>query len=73
MGEIEKWGRIGRGKERKEREKGREVNNKVSCSFLGQGTLANCPHQETRDKGVPVVASESGPLAGKLLPEYPKW
>ena len=73
MGGLEKWGRIGRGKERKEREKGREVNNKVSCSFPGQGTLASCPHQETRDKRVPVVASGSGPLVGKLLPEYPKW
>ena len=31
-GELEKWGRIGRVKERKERGKGREVN-KVSCSL----------------------------------------
>ena len=32
-GGLEKWGRIGRVKERKERGKGREVN-KVSCSLL---------------------------------------
>ena len=30
---LEKWGRIGRVKERKERGKGKEVN-KVSCSLL---------------------------------------
>ena len=60
-------------KERKERGKGREVN-KVSRSLPGQGTLASCPHQEeTRDKRVPVVAAGSGPLAGKLAPEYPEW
>ena len=40
--------------------------------LTGQGTLASCPHQEeTRDKRVPVVATGSGPLAGKLAPEYP--
>ena len=72
-GGLEKRGRIGRVKERKERGKGREVN-KVSCSLPGQGTLASCPHQEeTRDKRVPVAATGSGPLAGKLAPEYPKW
>ena len=40
--------------------------------FTGQGTLASCPRQEeTRDKRVPVAATGSGPLAGKLAPEYP--
>ena len=54
------------------RGKGREVN-KVSHSLPGQGTLASCPRQEeTRDKRVPVAAAESGPLAGKLAPEYPE-
>ena len=28
---------------------------------------------ETRDKRVPVAAAGSGPLAGKLAPEYPEW
>ena len=38
------------------------------------GTLASCPRQEeTRDKRVPVAAAGSGPLAGKLAPEYPEW
>ena len=72
-GVLEKGGRIGRVKERKERGKGREVN-KVSCSLAGQGTLAGCPCQEeTRDKRVPVAAAGPGPLAGKLAPEYPEW
>ena len=72
-GGLEKRGRIGRVKERKERGKGREVN-KVSCSLPGQGTLASCPHQEeTRDKRIPVEAAVSSLLAGKLAPEYPKW
>ena len=54
------------------RGKGREVN-KVSCSLSGWGTLASCLCQEeTRDKRVPVAAAGSGPLAGKLAPEYPK-
>ena len=40
--------------------------------LTGRGTLASCPRQEeTRDKRVPVVAAGSGPLAGKLAPEYP--
>ena len=53
------------------RGKGREVN-KVSHSLPGQGTLASCPRQEeTRDKRVPVAATESGSLVGKLVPEYP--
>ena len=40
----------------------------------GQGTLASCPRQEEiRDKRVPVAAAGSGPLAGKLAPEYPEW
>ena len=70
-GGLEKWGRIGRVKERKERGKGREVN-KVSCSLLSWGTLASCSHQEeTRDKRVPVAADGSGPSVGKLVPEYP--
>ena len=39
-----------------------------------KGTLAGCPRQEeTRDKRVPVAAAGSGPLAGKLAPEYPEW
>ena len=42
--------------------------------LTGRGTLASCPRQEdTRDKRVPVVAAGSGPLAGKLAPEYPEW
>ena len=75
-GGLDTQGRIGRVKERKERGKGREVN-KVSCSLLvgalwPGAQLASCPHQEeTRDKRVPVVATGSGPLAGKLAPEYP--
>ena len=70
---LQKKGRIGRVKERKERGKGREVN-KVSCSLPGHGVLANCLCQEeTRDKRVPVAAVGSGPSAGKLVPEYPKW
>ena len=28
---------------------------------------------QTRDKRVPVAATGSGPLAGKLAPEYPEW
>ena len=70
---LEKWGRIGRVKERKERGKGRKVN-KVSYSLSGQGTLASflC-QEETRDKRVPVAAAGCGPLAGKLAPEYPEW
>ena len=36
--------------------------------------MASCPHQEkTGDKRVLVVAAGSGPLAGKLAPEYPEW
>ena len=70
---LEKKGRIGRVKERKERRKGREVH-KVFCFLSGRDTLAICPHQEeTRDKRVLVVAAESGPLVGKLVPEFPKW
>ena len=70
-GGLEKRGRIGRVKERKERGKGREVN---SLLFLtGRSTLASCPRQEeTRDKRVPVAAAGSGLLAGKLAPEYPE-
>ena len=72
-GGLEKRGRIGRVKERKERGKRREVN-KVSCSLPSRGTLASFPRQEeTRDKRVPVVAAGSDPLAGKLAPEYPEW
>ena len=42
--------------------------------LTGRDTLASCPRQEeTRDKRVPVAATESGPLAGKLAPEYPEW
>ena len=40
----------------------------------GRGNLARCLRQEeTRDKKVPVVATRSGPLAGKLVPECPEW
>ena len=72
-GGLEKKGRLGRVKQRKEREKGKEVN-KVSCSLPGRGTLASCPCQEeTRDKRVPVAATGSGPSVSKLAPEYPEW
>ena len=60
-------------KEKKEREKGREVN-KISCSLPSQGILASCLHQEeTRDKRVPAAVAGSGPSAGKLVPEYLEW
>ena len=40
----------------------------------GQSTMACCPRQEEiRDKRVPVAAAGSGPLAGKLAPEYLEW
>ena len=69
---LEKRGRIGRVKERKERGEGREVNQ-FSCSLPGRGTLASCPRQEeTRDKRVPVAAAGSGPSVGKLVLEYPE-
>ena len=59
--------------ERKERRKGREVN-KVPCSLPSRGILISCQGQEeTRVKRVPVAATGSGPLVGKLVPEYPKW
>ena len=68
-----KKGRKGRVKKRKEKRKEREVSN-VSCSLPAQDTLTSCPCQEeTRDKRVPVVAAGSGPLAGKVAPEYPEW
>ena len=42
--------------------------------LTGWGILASCPHQEeTNDERVPVAATGSGPLAGKLAPEYPEW
>ena len=42
--------------------------------LTSRGTLASCLCQEeTRDKRVLVVAAGSGPLAGKLAPEYPEW
>ena len=42
--------------------------------LTGRGTLVSCPRQEeTRDKKGPVEAAGSGPLAGKLAPEYPEW
>ena len=65
-GGLEKQGRIGRVKERKERGKGREVN-KVSCS-LPVGALWPVVRVRRRPgtKG-------SGPLAGNLAPEYPEW
>ena len=69
----EKKGRIGRVKGRKERGEGREVN-KVPCSLPSWGTLASCLRQEeTRIKRVPGAATGSGPLVGKLVPEYPEW
>ena len=69
---LEKQGRIGRVKERRQRGKEREINKVLFLT--GRGTLASCPRQEeTRDKRVPVAAAGSGPLAGKLAPEYPKW
>ena len=64
---------IGRVKERRERGKGRGVN-KVSCSLPVGALWPVGPRQEeTRDKRVPVAAAGSGPLAGKLAPEYPEW
>ena len=66
-----KKGRIGGAEKRK----GEEVN-RVSCSLpgQGQGTLTNHLHQEeTRDRGSQLVTTGSGPLAGKLVPKYPKW
>ena len=54
------------------RGKGREVNKVLFLT--GRGTLASCLRQEeNRDKRAPVAAAGSGPLAGKLAPEYPKW
>ena len=46
----------------------------MNLLFLtGWHTLASYPRQEeTRDKRVPVAAAGSGPLAGKLAPEYPE-
>ena len=42
--------------------------------LTGRGTLASCLRQEeTRDKRVPIAATGSGPLAGKLALEYPEW
>ena len=42
--------------------------------LTSRGTLASCLRQEeTRDKRVPFAAAGSGPLKGKLAPEYPKW
>ena len=42
--------------------------------LTGRSTLASCPRQEeTRDKRVPVAAAGSGPLPGKLAPEYLNW
>ena len=70
---LQKRGRIGKVKERKERANRREVN-KVSCSLTGWGTLASCLSQkETGENMVPVAATGSGPSAGKLVPEYPEW
>jgi len=38
------------------------------------GYSGSCPHQEeTRDERVTGVAAGSGPLVGKLVPEYPEW
>ena len=72
-GDRRKKSRIGGVEKRKERGKGKEVNN-VSCSLPGQGTLASRPRQEeTRDKRVPVAPAGSGPSQGELVPEYPKW
>ena len=50
------------------RGKGRKVN-KVSFALPSRGTL----HQEVnRNIRVTVVATGFGPLAGKLVPEYPQ-
>ena len=59
---------------RREKREGRGERS-ISLFFLtGRGTLASCPCQEkTRDKRVPVAATGSGPLSGKLAPEYPEW
>ena len=67
-----KTGRIGRAKEKKERGKRREVN-KVSCSLpVGALWPVVCIRRRP-GKRVPVAAPGSGPLAGKLAPEYPEW
>ena len=52
-----------------------EASGQWNLLFLtSRGTLASCPRQEeTRDKRVPVLATGSGPLAGKLASEYPVW
>ena len=70
-GGLEKQGRIGRVKERRQREKGREIT-KVSCSLLvGALWPVVCVRRRPGTKGSQL--SRSGPLAGKLAPEYPEW
>ena len=57
---LQKRGRIGKVKERKERANGREVN-KVSCSLTGWGTLASClSWKEIGENLVPVAATGMG-------------
>ena len=70
---LDKQGRIGRVKERKERGEGREVN-KVSCS-LPVGALWPVVRIRRRPgtKGSQLRPLGLGPLAGKLAPEYPEW
>ena len=72
-GGLEKQGRIGRVKERKERGKGREVNKVSSSLPVGALWPGVCVRRRPGTKGSPVAASGSGPLAGKLAPEYPEW
>ena len=68
---LEKQGRIGRVKERKERGEGREVN-KVSCSLpVGALWLVVRVRRRPGTKGSWFPAAGSGPLAGKLTLSTP--
>ena len=70
-GGLEKQGRIGRVKERKERGEGREVN-KVSCSLpVGALWLVVRVRRRPGTKGSWFPAAGSGPLAGKLTLSTP--
>ena len=56
------------------REKGSGKGQKILCPLPSRGTLASHPRKEkTRDQRVPVVATGSGPSAGKLVCKYPEW
>ena len=70
---IQDQGTRKKGEERKEREKGREVNKVSSSLPVGALWPGVCVRRRPGTKGSPVAASGSGPLAGKLAPEYPEW